>query len=126
MGRTNSSRCWAGRFANSWARANVFKSLRFTTQILFVRNRRPLLGALERSSTILGTLGRSWAVSGPLGRSWSGLGAVLGRSWRGLEELLGGLGAPWERLEPVLARLGAVLGAPRGRFSAVVWPSGER
>ena len=56
----------------------------------------------------------SWAF---LGRSWSGLGAVLGRSWRGL-------GACWERFEPVLARFGVVLRAPRGRFSAVVWPSG--
>ena len=83
------------------------------------------LGAPGRSTTILGTLGRSWAVSGRLGRSWSGLGAVLGRSWHGLGTLLGGLGASWERLEPVLARLGAVLKAPRGRFSAVVWPSGE-
>ena len=60
-----------------------------------------------------------------LGRPWRGLGAVLGRSGRRLEALLGGLGASWERLEPVLARLGAVLRAPRGRFSAVVWPSGE-
>ena len=65
---------------------------------------------------------RSWAF---WGRSWSGLGAVLGRSWRGLWALLGGLGASWERLEPVLARLGAVLRAPRCGFSAVAWPLDE-
>ena len=96
----NPIRCWARR---SWAQRS--------------------LGVPGRSSTILGTLGRSWAVSGRLGRSWSGLGAVLGRSWRGLGALLGGLGASWERLEPVLARLGAVLRAPRGRFR---WSCGHR
>ena len=61
-------------------------------------------------------------VLGPvLERSGRRLGAVLA----GLGALLGVLGASWERLEPVLARLGPVLKAPRGRFSAVVWPSGE-
>ena len=64
---------------------------------------------------LLGVLG---AV---LERSGRRLGAVLARSWGAP----GGLGASWERLEPVLARLGAVLRGLRGRFSAVVWPSVE-
>ena len=75
-----------------------------------------------KNDVFLHVFKRSWAF---LERSWSGLGAVFELSWRGLESLLDGLGASWERLEPVLARLGAVVSAPRGRFSAVVWPSGE-
>ena len=79
------------------------------------------LGVLDDPGRSWAFLGGLWALGAVLERSGRRPGAVLARPWGAPGRSWGVLGAS----EPVLAGLGAVLRAPRGRFSAVVWPSGE-